>query len=1461
MVMRSIPELLNDSSSHISIAVPRQLKEGSPLPSSSSDSDEDIDELPFIPMPLNMEFSGSRMSLNDIQSNEQETGKQNGTTNSAGSASQAQEAMMCEPKGTEKEGVESAVKGHLRTRSAQENEKGSSDEELHAELPRKSELSRKPLRRGSSMESDKPEGGRRRGELRRGGSADSALLLRITPEEGAGEGNPEDSRRVLKKAVSMELPKRSASPGAAKMSQEDYALKLELMRQRLLRGGSVDKKMSGLRGPLLETLGMGDEKRASSSERYSRGPRLGPPPLIRAASSDSPRDDVPKPKILCKSASFSQGDSEPIPLHRRLGAPLEIPLAQIEQRRLKEAISMSSLTEQTKLDSRPVTPRDPSPKPPTPESVVQESPTKMESDESLMEKESKPDETMSEKMDGVTTDSNFDERSSTSGFSEKDMSISEEPMIESEYMGQREPTPPLVAQISKPEKGMEEYKEEMMEEVEKKTVNAPSPSPLSTETFVPTSTTAPANMSSVSPYPSKPVIMSTTEHPAVYSRVASPETITKEPSPPPALTQRELSAGGDLQDISSEEVFEARFKKRESSLTRSLKFLSRSKNEGKSQVTSSDSTESGEEIYRPGPIGAPLEFAQRRLEEKSKSVQDLREAQKDQGFMRRLSMRLKRTPSTERKEEKTKEEKTRDEDSIASRRRLSWTLGRRGSQDKKEVEMMRMDGGRDTLAEEEEKELKKPNESPVLAMRRKIESTVAGISTRIRSYSEERKASEEKEPKKTPILSMLRRSMSENRTTKSISVPQNQLSTQAHNGASSESLDSMSSVEAERRSRWDRWGLTRGKRDKTVSQPDIPSAITRENSSLRPHQYSRLASDFPPVFHIKLRDHVLLEGDPVTLSCLPAGSPHPLIAWIKDKKPLEIDARMNMISCPDGRQLLMIMQTTKKDAGLYECVATNPLAAVSSSCTVSLARLPNRPGTPEVPQKYKNTALVLWRPSDTLAPCTYSLERRVEGESNWLIVATGVADCYYNVVDLPAGGSFRFRVACVNKAGKGPYSNLSEIVCLDASVPPPAPVIGKPISSVPMYAPATTARVTPPSSSASTPATSTPSATPVVSPPVVLVSSLTPVVQAGDSRSTPSGRITPSGRATPSGRGTPLGKPGEGSLRQGVPQKPYTFMDEKARGRFGVIRECRENATGNMFMAKIVPYEADSKQVVLQEYDILKSLHHEKIMALHEAYVTPRYLVLISECCSGKELLYSLIDRFRYSEDDVVTYIVQILQGLDYLHTRRILHLDIKPENVMVTYMNVIKIIDFGSAQNFNPLFLKQFSPPIGTLEYMSPEMLKGEVVGPPADIWSVGVLTFIMLSGRSPFLENDPQETEVRIQAAKFDLSKLYQNVSQSASLFLKKILCSYPWARPSIKDCFNNSWLQDAYLMRLRRQTLTFTTTRLKEFLADQQRRREEVATKHKVLLRSYQSSPQTPTSPTVPNMPTSSTTPITQ
>lgn len=87
------------------------------------------------------------------------------------------------------------------------------------------------------------------------------------------------------------------------------------------------------------------------------------------------------------------------------------------------------------------------------------------------------------------------------------------------------------------------------------------------------------------------------------------------------------------------------------------------------------------------------------------------------------------------------------------------------------------------------------------------------------------------------------------------------------------------------------------------------------------------------------------------------------------------------------------------------------------------------------------------------------------------------------------------------------------------------------------------------------------------------------------------------------------------------------FVCSFARGRYGVVRECRENATGKIYMAKIIPFSQENKQEVLKEYEILKHLHNEKVMALHEAYVTPRYLVLVAEYCTGKELLHSLIDR------------------------------------------------------------------------------------------------------------------------------------------------------------------------------------------------------------------------------------------
>ncbi|XP_077571852.1 striated muscle preferentially expressed protein kinase-like [Stigmatopora nigra] len=1478
MVMRKIPELLNDASSHVSIAVARNLKEGSPPPSSSSDSDADVDELPFIPMPLSMFFSGSRISLNEMPGDEYVT------------------EMPHE--------IADRVTDNLNTAG----NKGATDKMLKDDNPEKEIIQQKkraPLKKGSSTETDESQIKTKRSTMRRGSSADSALLLHIDQDESDNKKANEMSSNNLKKTVSLELPNRSPSPGMTKLSQEDYALKLELMRQRLLRGGSVDRKMSGLRGPLFETLGMEDETQTGSLDRNLRRSRGGASTLIRAASSENAGQDTPRTKVFQKSASFTQGDSEPMPLHRRCGAPLEIPSVSIEStegKKLQEATSMSVLTEQT-----------------------MESPTQRNSFIYPAELLDQPNNLVKRTNKENVNKTECERRSSS--LVTPLIVIEEDDEVEGkrkEYLDQK-------------------TKEEKVREIKEK------------ESVVRSTGTSVQMSDKVKEHGPKDITISP-QHPAVFAKLATTDQIGIQH---PILRT-------DIKDIDSEEVFEARFKKRESSLTRGLRILTRNKSEEKSPTLSRKIDARDDEVYRPGLGGAPLEMVSRGLQERSKSVQDLREDKgKESGLslIGRFSVRGKRSTSVDKQADKSKEGKSQSTQESAVTKRVTWAIGRSKSLDTKEPEtrertkiddsavsaMKRMfeskvagisakmrshseDRKNKTEGSQKEQELSRLTDSPILAMRHKFENKVMGKTTKIRSLSDQRQ--ENTEEKRTPLFSRHRHSQSEGRGLKGMDLPENQLAKQAGVGASKESIESTSSVQSEkendRRSRWDRWGLTKSKKDKTLSQTELISPIHKGEKTSHSQKFVRSASDFPPVFHIKLKDQIVLEDEKVILSCLPAGSPHPDITWMKDRKALGVDDRISVMSHPDGRQLLTILKCGQRDAGVYECVATNPIAAITTSCTVTIAYVPKRPGTPEVPQTYNNTALVLWKPSDTRPPCSYTLERKTEGDSTWKTIATGVVDCYYNVTDLPQDVVLQFRVYCVNKAGQGPHSNCSEPINLyssagktphktdplvttssllpsaykttinttamkgpanatltTTSIPPTAlqsshnatrsiatnlplssattntqdsskipsklaspPLLAaklqSPVNIVPPMAQTPTTIVTPPSSPTKpasmpiyvpTTITSTAPSSASFSPKVLQVTGLSPIGQ---------------GVSTPT-RGTPSSMQST-ALRQGVPQKPYTFLEEKSRGRFGVIRECRENATGKMYMAKIIPYSQENKKEVLKEYEILKSLHYEKIMALHEAYVTPRYVVLVAEYCTGKELLHTLIDRFRYSEDDVVHYLVQILQGVEYLHNRRILHLDLKPDNIMVTNLNTIKITDFGNAQSFNPLSLKEQNLSAVTLEYMAPEVVKGDVVGPPADIWTIGVVTYIMLSGQHPFDDKDPQRVKAKILMAKFDPARLYSNVSQSAAAFLKKMLSSYAWARPTARDCFTQAWLQDTYMMKLRRQTLTFSTGKLKEFVVAQQCHRAESTTKHKVLLRTYQSTPQSSSSNPGPHVPDS-------
>ncbi|TFJ96006.1 ATP-binding cassette sub-family B member 6, mitochondrial-like [Platysternon megacephalum] len=794
LVLRAIPELLEDTSSHLSIALPRHLKD-SPALSSSSDSEE-LDELPLLPMPHQVEFSGSRVSLNEIPTDDEALGQAEGAL---------EEAAPME--------WQAEVAGPRKRPTAAEGP-GSSDEDSAEAQPRP-ECPRKALKKGSSLES--PEGGRpagRRGELRRGSSADSALLLGLPAEAGAGPGG-EEPPKALKKAASMELPRRSPSPGGAprRQAEEERAQRLELVCQRLLRDGPVEPRVSGLRGPLLETL-----------EKKVRPPRPAkqPPPrarLVRAASSEAaPQHPPPAPRLLQKSSSFSQGDLEPVTVHRRSGAPLEIPGTHLQAQRLKESPSLSALTE-----SRPQTPRESSCK--LPEASPEQGPG--------------PGDTA-------------------------------RPRASLAAVGKRPQEKPL------PRPAAARAAQVPLQAAPKARAALPEPPALDSRAPKPSSYAQVIQSIQLPAAPGEPARAEPpAPSPAHAAGGAKAEVPAEEAAPLPS------SPALAIKDIDSEEVFEAKFKRgRESSLSRGLKLLTRPHSEDRHPASPLVREEG---MYRPSPAGAPLELAKGPAQ-RAQSVQDLREPE-EAGFIRRMSQRLWRTPPMERKQPKEEES---GHEPPSRGRRLSWSLGLGSSKDKRDSASLKSEPGRSEGGSEPPG--REPGKSPVVAMRRKISSTMERLSQRLRSPSDDR-GEAEGPGKRSPLLALLRRSNSEGENLRKMGIPQNQLAAQSALAPSAESFQSESSSrseagarapsEGQSRSRWDRWGLSRAKRDKVASQPNIPASLLQEDGTIVGRQYVRNASDFPPVFHIKLKDQVLLEGDPATLFCLPAASPSPKILWMK----------------------------------------------------------------------------------------------------------------------------------------------------------------------------------------------------------------------------------------------------------------------------------------------------------------------------------------------------------------------------------------------------------------------------------------------------------------------------------------------------------------------------------------------------------------------------------------------------
>ncbi|XP_073164568.1 myosin light chain kinase 3 [Lepidochelys kempii] len=249
-------------------------------------------------------------------------------------------------------------------------------------------------------------------------------------------------------------------------------------------------------------------------------------------------------------------------------------------------------------------------------------------------------------------------------------------------------------------------------------------------------------------------------------------------------------------------------------------------------------------------------------------------------------------------------------------------------------------------------------------------------------------------------------------------------------------------------------------------------------------------------------------------------------------------------------------------------------------------------------------------------------------------------------------------------------------------------------------------------------------------------------------------------------------------------------------GRFGQVHKCTEVSTGLNLAAKIIKVKgAKEREEVKNEINIMNQLNHVNLIQLYDAFECKNNLTLIMEYVDGGELFDRITDEnYHLTELDAILFTKQICEGVHYIHQQYILHLDLKPENILCINHtgNQIKIIDFGLARRYKPR--EKLKVNFGTPEFLAPEVVNYDFVSFPTDMWSVGVITYMLLSGLSPFLGETDAETMNYIVNCSWDFdAEAFEQLSEEAKDFISKLLVKEKSCRMSAAQCLKHEWLND--------------------------------------------------------------------
>ncbi|KAG2236218.1 hypothetical protein INT48_008578 [Thamnidium elegans] len=256
----------------------------------------------------------------------------------------------------------------------------------------------------------------------------------------------------------------------------------------------------------------------------------------------------------------------------------------------------------------------------------------------------------------------------------------------------------------------------------------------------------------------------------------------------------------------------------------------------------------------------------------------------------------------------------------------------------------------------------------------------------------------------------------------------------------------------------------------------------------------------------------------------------------------------------------------------------------------------------------------------------------------------------------------------------------------------------------------------------------------------------------------------------------------------------YLISSTIGHGSSGRVKLGIHQITGQKVAIKIIPRSQLNSsikitQAVERELAVLQLLHHPNLIDLHQVLQDENNIYFVTEYITGGELFYFINKKGKLSESEAKNIFVQIAKALAWCHARNICHRDLKPENILLDQdEKSIKIADFGMAtmQSSNALLKTSCGSP----HYVSPEIIRGiPYYGPSADVWSAGIILYILLTGNLPFDDHHVGRLLAKIKTGRF--KKIPDWISPSARDLIYRTLVIDPTHRTSFNDILSHPWI----------------------------------------------------------------------